>query len=297
MPHRAGPVSVPALSHSLEFVTGARGRLYCIDRESHELVWSEQHDTPIAHGAFSPSPLLAGDFVIVSYTTEGVDVLQAFHVDDGEVAWTAEPELKREQEHGMVAVVHALPILATIFGQEQIVATHRRVTFGTDAQAGKLLWQYEGYRRGSTQAEVAVSPDGYMFFTSGHDGTSSLVHMSNEDNGYHFDVIYYDPRDLARRVSVFLCVEMRVHAGIRCVGQGHPLVELRMVAPCLCVPSARALLPWTTGRRIKRVKERGKHNVGKRRVSYARQRRTDSGNHGLAETRLILLTLSIAQRN
>jgi hypothetical protein len=207
MPHRAGPVSVPAVSDARVFVTGARGRLYCIDRQTRDLVWSKQLNAPITHEAFSPSPLFVGDLVIVSYTSEHGDVLQALRIVDGEVAWTVQPELRREQEHGMVAVVHASPILVTIFGEQHVVATHKRVTFGADPKTGKVLWQYEGYRRGSIQAEVAISPDGYMFFTSGHDGTSSLVHMTRDDAGYHFDVVYYDPQK--DRAKTRACSEWR----------------------------------------------------------------------------------------
>ena len=193
MPWRAGPVSVPAVSADRIFFAGPMARLYCIDRTTHKTVWSVQLPASISHGAYSPSPLLVGQRVIVSYTGGGGDVLQAYSAADGTVAWTAQPKLTREQESGMVAAVHASPILADIFGQKHAVATHKRVTFGVDPQTGKILWQYEGYRRGSIQAEVAISPDGCLFFTSGHNGASALVKMRKDDAGYHFADIYNDP--------------------------------------------------------------------------------------------------------
>jgi hypothetical protein len=207
MPWRAGPVSVPAVDDTHVFVTGVMGRLYCIERETRTLAWSQQITTNITHGAYSPSPLLVHDLVVVSYTDEGGDLLRAFHVADGSIAWTTQPELKREQEHGMVSVVHASPLLLDVLGEMQIVATHKRVTFGADPKTGKVLWQYEGYRRGTIQAEVSISPDGYMFFTSGHDGTSSLVHMTKDDEGYKFEVIYYDPQRDRHRTRA--CSEWR----------------------------------------------------------------------------------------
>jgi outer membrane protein assembly factor BamB len=195
MPHRAGPASVPIVTGAHVFFTGTRARLYCIDRKTHKAVWSVQLPT-LASGAgsgvYSPSPLLADGKVIVSYSKAGSDVLEAYGSADGAVAWTARPDLKREQEHGMVSVVHASPILADVLGERQVVATHKRVTFGADPETGKVLWQYEGYRRGTIQAEVAISSEGYLFFTSGHDGASALVKMTKDEKGYHFRDIYND---------------------------------------------------------------------------------------------------------
>jgi outer membrane protein assembly factor BamB len=50
MPWRAGPVSVPAVGNTHVFVTGAMGRLYCIDRKTHKLAWSRQITTNIPEG-------------------------------------------------------------------------------------------------------------------------------------------------------------------------------------------------------------------------------------------------------
>ena len=199
MPWRAGPVSVPAVTGERVVFAGALGRLYCIDRETRKAAWSLQIPAAVTHGAYSPSPLVVGDRVIVSYSGEGGDVLRAHSLADGSVAWTAQPELKRAQEPGMVAAVHASPILADVLGERQVVATHKRVTLGADPRTGEVLWQYEGYRRGSIQAEVAISPDGYLFFTSGHNGASALVRMTRDGDGYRFEDIYNDgPKDRGR---------------------------------------------------------------------------------------------------
>jgi hypothetical protein len=76
-----------------------------------------------------------------------------------------------------------------------------------DGKGMRVLWQYEGYRRGSMQAEVAISPQGVMFFTSGHDGTSALVQMSRDEAGYRFSTIYSDPQQ--DRHQLRACSEWR----------------------------------------------------------------------------------------
>ncbi len=205
MPWRAGPVSVPAVRGGRVFFAGPMARLYCVDHAARKLVWSRQLPAKVTHGAYSPSPLLVGDLVVVSYTGDGGDVLAAFSAADGQPRWEVKPTLQTPGR--AISVVHTTPFAADIFGERQIVATHRLVTFGAEPKTGAVRWQYEGYRRGTIQAEVALSPEGYMFFTSGHDGASALVHMAKGEAGYHFRDIYNDgPR---QRGKTRACSEWR----------------------------------------------------------------------------------------
>jgi hypothetical protein len=190
MPWRAGPVSVPAVTATHVYFAGPMARLYAIDRQTRKVAWSRQLPAIVTHGAYSPSPLVDGDLVIVSYTGPEGDVLAAFGAADGKPRWQTAPALRTPGR--AISSLHATPILADVLGERAIVATHKLVTFGADPRTGRVLWQYEGYRRGTIQAEVAVSPDGYLFFTSGHDGASALVRMTRGDGGYRFIDIYND---------------------------------------------------------------------------------------------------------
>jgi hypothetical protein len=204
LPARCGPVSVPAVTADRLWFSGVHATLFCVDRAARGLVWKREVATTLNWKVHSPSPLLVDDQVVVSGTLrDGGDTVLAFRAADGEPLWRTVCDCRQPQRPGAgVGGVHAPPILATIGGVRQIVVTHRRATFGVEPKTGEVLWQYEGYPRGTIQAEAAVSADGHIFLTSGHDGTSALAQVTRTAGGFAVREIYSDrERGQARACS------------------------------------------------------------------------------------------------
>jgi len=194
LPSRCGPVPVPTVTPTHVYFSGVKGMLYCLDRATQKPVWQRDLETTLNWKVHSPSPLLADGLVIVSATfRDGGDLLKAFRAADGRPVWQTACDYREPRGKGAgVGGVHAPPILVTIGGVRQIVATHRRATFGIEPATGKVLWQYEGYQRGTIQAEAAVSEDGYLFLASGHDGGSAMAQVTKTDEGFSVRGIYHD---------------------------------------------------------------------------------------------------------
>lgn len=208
LPQRSGPVSVPAVTADHIYLTGNQARVYCLQRDDLILVWSKQLDTRISHGSFSPSPLVVADRLYLSYTKADVgDVLEAWNTADGSLLWSTSCAYQEPEPHGMVWVVHASPIFRTVHGVAQVIATHKRANFAVEPDTGAVLWQYEGYPRGTIQAEIAIDPEGRAFATSGHDGCSAMFRVTRSEGSWQVDEIYtYPPQD---RGKARACSEWR----------------------------------------------------------------------------------------
>ena len=94
----------------------------------------------------------------------------------------------------------------TLFGETHVVATHKRVTFGVDPMTGNIRWQYEGYRRGTIEAEVAISPDGRLFYQWPQRRECARANGTKRGR-FQFIDVYNDGPD--KRSSTRACSEWR----------------------------------------------------------------------------------------
>lgn len=189
-----GSRCVPSVSESMVFVTGCRGEITAIDRESHEIAWQYHcRDFGGEQPTFgwSHSALLVGDAVIVSPLGEEVGLV-AFDGESGEELWVSEP----------LGYSHSSPVLLNLNGMDQVLfmstpnpGSGRNQSApctmsGLDPEDGSIIWQYSMTLTGLTIPGPVKIDEERLFVTGGYRGGSALLKFAVKDGEYSFEELF-----------------------------------------------------------------------------------------------------------
>ena len=131
-----GPRATPTIRQGRVYAMGAAGNLDCLEEKTGRLIWShdvlnENRLSNLTWGK-SCSPLLVRDLVVVTGGEEHEKSLLAYQSESGKPVWRG----------GRDAASYSSPVLATLSGQEQIVAVNAHSVTGHNLQNGEVLWEY-----------------------------------------------------------------------------------------------------------------------------------------------------------
>lgn len=155
-----GPIATPTLDGQQIFAMGPHGVLLALDAETgreqwrHDLVAEFKAPAPVY--GFASSPLVSGDVVVTQLGGEQGGLI-AFNRRTGAVAWRGAHSRSRG---------YASPVLATVAGVPQIIASTGERAFAVNPADGTLLWSVNGP---GVNAEVSnvplVLPDNRVLIT------------------------------------------------------------------------------------------------------------------------------------
>jgi outer membrane protein assembly factor BamB len=168
-----GPRCTPAVSDQHVFTTGPFGQFRCIDRGTHQMVWTKHlladYGTKRPNWAVSQSALLYKDLVIVAPQAADVGVA-AFDQATGKERW-------RSGSIGPMA--YASPKLVTLEGSDQIVIVNGKGAAAVSAAAGKVLWEY-AHPCKIPVPNVTALGNGKLFVTGGYNAGSAIIQVSRQ---------------------------------------------------------------------------------------------------------------------
>ncbi|MDE2808831.1 MAG: PQQ-like beta-propeller repeat protein [Gemmatimonadota bacterium] len=174
-----GPRATPTVDDGMVYVSSAYGKLYALDSQTGSQQWS--HDLVRKFGSkkprwgFCPSPLVAGDLVLIEAGGRGDHSLIAFDKTSGDVAWTT----------GSDKLGYSSPINATIGQTQQAVFFTGYGLVSVAPQHGKILWKHPWTTEHNINAATPVFIPPNRFFISSSYGTGgSVVEVSATDRGY-----------------------------------------------------------------------------------------------------------------
>jgi outer membrane protein assembly factor BamB len=160
----AGPRGTPTLANGRVYAFGATGILNALDARDGSVIWSRNVATDtekeVPYWAFSSSPLVVGDVVIVA--AEGK--LAAYDVDTGESRWKGGPE----------GTGYSSPHLATLDGVEQALILNGKGIVSVDPATGAEMWKYEWSGDGIVQPGFTEDGDVLLGTGSGMAGATGL---------------------------------------------------------------------------------------------------------------------------
>jgi outer membrane protein assembly factor BamB len=194
-----GSRGVPTVDENYVWTVGPRGHIHCVDKKTHQSVWS--HNLLTKYGGelqmwgFSLSPIVYKDLVIVAPQGETAGVV-AFNKLSGEVVW--------ESRCLSGYRFHVSPTLGTYGGIDQIIMISSCVKgdgFKSDevvafeAETGKELWKYEGLNSFACIAPPVVIDENRLFLTScaykdKYDPVSILLEISTEGESFQLTEIF-----------------------------------------------------------------------------------------------------------
>ncbi len=170
--------TIPAVTDEYVVTLGALGHVHCLEAETGELVWRmdmvEEFGTVIPDWYTGQCPLLDGDAVVLA--PGGEPLMMKVELATGEVLWETPNPGGRGMTHSSVAAMdHAA-------GRQYIYCTTESVV-GVDAEDGRLLWEYPGWRIRIANIPTPVVIDEEHVFLSGGYNSGAMMLRLRSDGG------------------------------------------------------------------------------------------------------------------
>ena len=197
-----GPRATPTVDDGMVYVSSAYGKLFALDSRTGAEKWSRdlvsEYGSKRARWGFCPSPLVAGDLVLIEAGGGGHSLI-AFDKNSGDVAWTT----------GSDKLGYSSPIAVTIGQTRQAVFFTGYGLVSVAPQQGKVLWQHPWTTRHDVNAAtpVFIPPDRF-FISSGYGTGGTVVEVSATDSGYSVKEVWRN-------------TEMKNHFATSIYYQGH----------------------------------------------------------------------------
>ena len=170
--------ATPATDGDSLFVAGIRDVLVNLGvtdgKEKWRIDFVEREETQLPAFGYVSSPLIYGDHLFVQ---AGMAVAK-LDKRSGATVWRA-----LEDRRAMFASAFSSPVIATIQGQEQLVAQTRSTLAGLDLESGAVLWStpVEAFRGMNILTPTVV---GDQVFTATYGGGSFLFEVSKSDGKF-----------------------------------------------------------------------------------------------------------------
>ncbi len=170
-----GPRATPTIADGRVYTVGGTGILNCLEGSTGKAVWTvnildDNGGQSIAHGV-SGSPLVTGDWVIVSPTGVKDASLAAYHRASGRRVWRG----------GGLPTSYGSPALADLAGSKQVLITNVEGIGGSDLLTGKPLWNYTwtgDTHVNCSQPLVVDAQAGRVLFCTGYEQGSILFDVA-----------------------------------------------------------------------------------------------------------------------
>ncbi len=205
--HGDGPRATPTIADGRVYTMGGAGLLNCLDGTDGKLIW--QHATlsnPKKQNllwGMAGSPLVVDDLVVVSPGGDKGKSLLAFHLADGQLAWS----------EGDDPAAYASPIRTEFAGQTQYISFNGAGLRGYGL-SGEPLWLYEWITQGERQRvnvaqPVVVTPagshpeHGYVLVSSGYGMGMALLEVSRDRESWDVREVWTS-KSLKSKMSNFV---------------------------------------------------------------------------------------------
>lgn len=181
-----GSRTAPTVDETHVYSVGLMGHLQCVDRKTHQPVWSknllEDFGVKLPNWGVSQAPSLYKDLVIVAPQAPDAYVV-AFNKDTGEIVW---------KSAGQGAVGYSTPVLLNLCGVDQVVmvgastkdGSTKGIVAGISPENGATLWTYEGWQCFIPIPYATALPEDRVFITGGYKAGSAMVQVKKDGDAY-----------------------------------------------------------------------------------------------------------------
>jgi outer membrane protein assembly factor BamB len=179
-----GSRTAPTIDDDYIYTVGLLGHMHCIDRKTHQPVWSkhllDDFGVSLPRWGVSQAPSLYKDLVIVAPQASDAFVI-AMKRDTGDIVWRT-PSLGN--------VGYSTPVITTLCGVDQAVmigASDRQgdsgaLTAGISLEDGTILWTYDGFQCRIPIPYATTLPGDRLFITGGYRAGSAMIELRREND-------------------------------------------------------------------------------------------------------------------
>lgn len=187
-----GSRSVPAIDGNYVYACGAVGELFCIDINTHKLVWNKNiwtgfGGTQLPIWAISQCPLIYGNMVIVSSQAPEAGVV-AYNKLTGDIVWKT-PNLGNEN--------YVSPSVVKISGEDQVVMVNTSTNpfghaeaaktlgkiIGIEPLTGKVLWEYKNWECHISVANAVEAGNNKLLVVGGYELGCVMIKVEKKTDG------------------------------------------------------------------------------------------------------------------
>ena len=176
--------STPTVDGDLIYVLGSDGDLACLETKTGKIRWQKnvrkEFDGVPGEWAYSESPLVDGDFVVV--TPGGASAtLVALNKKSGALVW-------KSAVPGGDAAAYASAIVVQALGRKQYVQFLSKGLVGVDAKTGQFLWRFAEVAKGPAQMWTPVAR-GESVYAGANGVGGGLVRLKTDGTA---DKVYFE---------------------------------------------------------------------------------------------------------
>lgn len=179
-----GQRSTPSVTDRYVLAVGARGGVYCFDRDEQKLAWSKHlvkdYGAELPRWVCAQSPLVHGETVIVAPQSHSTGLV-ALDVATGREVW------KSPSVGGME---YTSPDILKLAGREHLVMFTKKGIAGLDPENGRPLWGYTGWKgRVAAVPQPVIVDEDRLFLTSGYRVGSAVIEVKPSGDGFAVEEI------------------------------------------------------------------------------------------------------------
>ena len=168
--YATGPRATPTVDGDRVYITGATGRIFCLDTETGAIIWDKdtvaEYDTSIPVWGTSSAALVDGDRVIFLVGGEPNALVMAFDKRTGEEIWRA---LESRTEMG-----YTQPMIIDAGGARQLIVWHPRGLSSLDPETGEVYWEEPFAARANMTIADAVKGGAYLLVSGFYSGSMMM---------------------------------------------------------------------------------------------------------------------------
>lgn len=158
-PQYPGPRGTPTVDGDRLYALSSAGELACLDLPKGDIVWTKNLMSDFGGQpgawAYTESPLVDGDFVVVSPGGKAATVV-ALHKKDGTLGW-------KSQVPGGDKAAYGSPIAADVGGVHQYILYLEKGVVGVAAKDGQYLWRFDKTSNGNMNIPTPIYHEGQVF--------------------------------------------------------------------------------------------------------------------------------------
>jgi outer membrane protein assembly factor BamB len=179
-----GPISTPVVSDGRIFALDPFGRLFAFEAATGKPLWKS--DLPADLGVkapwygFATSPLPVGKLLVVQAGGAEKNNLVALDPATGKVVWSSQPAEKNG---------YSSPVLMTLAGVPQIVASTTDKVFGIKPEDGSVLWSHPSL--GEPRQSPVLVPEDRILVMSYNE--SAILKVTSEAGAWKVEEVWKKP--------------------------------------------------------------------------------------------------------
>lgn len=193
-----GPRGTPTLDGDRLYAMAADGMLVCLEQRTGKKIWAldlaKKFEARVPHWAYSESPLVDGDRLIVTPGGRGAAIV-ALNKNTGETVWKSLSD----------RAGYSSAVAFDLGGIHQMAILTGEAAVGLNLKNGEPLWRYDKVSNRTANIATPIYRDGAIFVSTAYGTGCALLRLTPEGGGVKASEVYFS-REMMNHYSTSVLV-------------------------------------------------------------------------------------------